>query len=93
MTKRTEKEYLARLDKRGEKDTYEEKGLDVKGREIGSTGTFEETMEKVWELFVEGQASYISTHRFLKNMEAFTDEDVTRLILKLLKDRKELTGI
>ena len=62
-----------------------------KGRSKGK-GTLEEAMEKCWELFLGGKASYISTRRYLERLDVFSDEDIVKLLKMLSEDRKELMG-
>lgn len=59
---------------------------------LGSDGTLEQAMEKVWDLYMGGKASYISTRRYLEKLDAFDEKDITKLMATLMKDREELMG-
>lgn len=53
-------------------------------------GTFEEVLDKVFNLFVNGEASYESTREFLKGMKVFTDNDIELLMESLVENKRRL---
>ena len=61
--------------------------------ETKSKGSLEEAMGKCWTLFLEGEASDVSTRKYLERLNVYSDEDITILIKMLLRHRKELTEV
>lgn len=52
--------------------------------EMDRTGTFEQVMSRIWELYVEKGATNVTTRRHLQKMMCFSDTQIFR-IMELLQ--------
>ena len=56
------------------------------------TGTLEEVMGKVYELYMENRVSDFSLKRFLKKMGVYSEADILKLV-EMLQEAKENDGV
>ena len=53
------------------------------------TGTLEEVMEKVYDLYMKNTVTDFSLKRFLKKMEVFREAEILKLVEILKKEKEE----